>query len=404
MTFVAAVASPVATRRLRWPAARGASTLTEVPTQRTSHPGVVSPLRTLCPMSSRCRHRRRRRRRRCCHGAPTRPSAGRRGHPWRHPGGGPRRVRGAGLRRGEHPVGRSSCRRGPRPRPALLPRASPTCSPPGSCRAASTRRCSSRGIAAGGVDGLGGRLLTAVLGIWGADGGVALRVAFAGMTSGRGAGRGALGYVGREVFAPRRRAAAAAGPAAAGVARRVAGRRGPARPARPAARAARVDAGRGGRRARRPRRCDRYLTGPLGAGERRRQRGSARHRHGPRDQRHLQGQPRPRDDGLARPRRGRPGRDRTAMVTFPGNTPTSSAADAQPAEPSGRRRHQGGGARELRDAAAQHPRVGVAQGPGDQRAEDAGPAQVQHARRAEQGGERDGGAVPAQGVGEHASP
>jgi len=38
MTVVAVVASPVATRRLRWSSCPGASVLAEVPTQRTSTP------------------------------------------------------------------------------------------------------------------------------------------------------------------------------------------------------------------------------------------------------------------------------------------------------------------------------------------------------------------------------
>ena len=38
MTLVAVAASPVGTRRLRWSAGAGASTLTEVPTQHTSTP------------------------------------------------------------------------------------------------------------------------------------------------------------------------------------------------------------------------------------------------------------------------------------------------------------------------------------------------------------------------------
>ena len=56
-------------------------------------------------------------------------------------------------------------------------------------------------LAAGGVDGLGARLLTAVLGVWGQDGGVALRVAFAGMTSGEVQAEALSGYLGRQVFA-----------------------------------------------------------------------------------------------------------------------------------------------------------------------------------------------------------
>jgi len=56
-------------------------------------------------------------------------------------------------------------------------------------------------LAAGGVDGLGARLLAAVLGVWGQDGGVALRVAFAGMTSGEVQAQALSGYVGRQVFA-----------------------------------------------------------------------------------------------------------------------------------------------------------------------------------------------------------
>lgn len=56
------------------------------------------------------------------------------------------------------------------------------------------------GITAGGVDGLGARLLTAVLGVWEADGGVAFRVAFAGMSSGEVQAEALMGYVAREVF------------------------------------------------------------------------------------------------------------------------------------------------------------------------------------------------------------
>jgi AcrR family transcriptional regulator len=56
-------------------------------------------------------------------------------------------------------------------------------------------------LAAGGLDGLGERLLAAVLGIWGRDGGVALRVAFAGLTSGEVQADALSGYVGRQVFA-----------------------------------------------------------------------------------------------------------------------------------------------------------------------------------------------------------
>jgi AcrR family transcriptional regulator len=56
-------------------------------------------------------------------------------------------------------------------------------------------------LAAGGLDGLGDRVLTTVLDLWGADGGVALRVAFAGMTSGEVQAQALSGYVGRQVFA-----------------------------------------------------------------------------------------------------------------------------------------------------------------------------------------------------------
>lgn len=56
------------------------------------------------------------------------------------------------------------------------------------------------GITAGGVDGLGTRLLTAVLGVWEADGGVGFRVAFAGLSSGEAQAGALMGYVGREVF------------------------------------------------------------------------------------------------------------------------------------------------------------------------------------------------------------
>ena len=56
------------------------------------------------------------------------------------------------------------------------------------------------GVTADGPDGLGERLLRAVLGVWGADGGVAFRVAFAGMSAGEVESEALLGYVGREVF------------------------------------------------------------------------------------------------------------------------------------------------------------------------------------------------------------
>jgi AcrR family transcriptional regulator len=56
------------------------------------------------------------------------------------------------------------------------------------------------GLLAEGVDGLGARLITAVLGVWEADGGVAFRVAFAGLTAGELRAEALVGYVGREVF------------------------------------------------------------------------------------------------------------------------------------------------------------------------------------------------------------
>ncbi|WP_028045153.1 TetR family transcriptional regulator [Cellulomonas sp. URHE0023] len=56
-------------------------------------------------------------------------------------------------------------------------------------------------VVAGGVDGLGERLLTTVLGVWEADGGAAFRVAFAGLSSSEVQAEALLGYVGREVFA-----------------------------------------------------------------------------------------------------------------------------------------------------------------------------------------------------------
>ncbi|MEZ0448151.1 TetR family transcriptional regulator [Cellulomonas sp. ICMP 17802] len=56
------------------------------------------------------------------------------------------------------------------------------------------------GLTAGGVEGLGERLLAAVLGVWEADGGVAFRVAFSGMTSGEVSAEALMGYVSREVF------------------------------------------------------------------------------------------------------------------------------------------------------------------------------------------------------------
>ena len=55
-------------------------------------------------------------------------------------------------------------------------------------------------VTAGGVDGLGERLLTAVLGVWESDGGAAFRVAFAGLSSSEVQAEALLGYVGREVF------------------------------------------------------------------------------------------------------------------------------------------------------------------------------------------------------------
>ncbi len=57
------------------------------------------------------------------------------------------------------------------------------------------------GIAQGGLDGLGTRLLTTVLGVWDADGGAALRVAFAGLTSGGVQADALSDYVGRAVLA-----------------------------------------------------------------------------------------------------------------------------------------------------------------------------------------------------------
>jgi AcrR family transcriptional regulator len=56
-------------------------------------------------------------------------------------------------------------------------------------------------VIAGGTEGLAERLLTTVLGLWEADGGAALRVAFAGLSSSEVHAEALLGYVGREVFA-----------------------------------------------------------------------------------------------------------------------------------------------------------------------------------------------------------
>ena len=288
-------------RPLRWPTGRGPSVADGGADAAHRHPGVVSPLRTLCPCPSTP--------------APTTTPAsalpprpgdevvGPPGEDTRgsHPGGRPRRVRRAGLRRCEHPVGGASRGRGPRLWSGTTSGTSPTCSPPGSCRAASTRRSWWHGIAAGGVDGLGERLLTAVLGIWEADGGVALRVAFAGLTSGEVQAEALAGYVGREVFAQvaqllpppdqqLRVSLVASQVAGVLLARHVA-----------AARAAGVDARRGRRRPRRSRRSHRYLTG-----RRSRHLPCRGDRHRPGDQRDLQRQPRPRDDGLPGPRRARP--------------------------------------------------------------------------------------------------
>lgn len=55
-------------------------------------------------------------------------------------------------------------------------------------------------VIAGGIDGLGERLLRVVLELWEADGGAAIRVAFAGLSSSEVHAEALLGYVGREVY------------------------------------------------------------------------------------------------------------------------------------------------------------------------------------------------------------
>jgi AcrR family transcriptional regulator len=55
-------------------------------------------------------------------------------------------------------------------------------------------------VTAGGVDGLGERLLTSLLDLWEADGGAAYRVVFAGLSSTEMQAEALLGAVGREVF------------------------------------------------------------------------------------------------------------------------------------------------------------------------------------------------------------
>ena len=56
------------------------------------------------------------------------------------------------------------------------------------------------GLTAAGVEDLGARLLTAVLGIWDADGGVAFRVIFSATSAGELEAGALMGYIGREVF------------------------------------------------------------------------------------------------------------------------------------------------------------------------------------------------------------
>jgi len=55
-------------------------------------------------------------------------------------------------------------------------------------------------VTAGGMGGLAERLLTTVLELWEADGGAAIRVAFAGLSSSEAHSGALLGYVGREVY------------------------------------------------------------------------------------------------------------------------------------------------------------------------------------------------------------
>ncbi|WP_028050180.1 TetR/AcrR family transcriptional regulator [Cellulomonas sp. URHD0024] len=57
------------------------------------------------------------------------------------------------------------------------------------------------GVTAGGLEGLGARLLTTILELWEADGGAAFRVAFAGLGSSEVHAEALLGYAGREVYA-----------------------------------------------------------------------------------------------------------------------------------------------------------------------------------------------------------
>lgn len=55
-------------------------------------------------------------------------------------------------------------------------------------------------LVAGGLDGLGERLLRTVLGVWESDGGVTFRAVFSGFGSGEVPSQALMGYVGREVF------------------------------------------------------------------------------------------------------------------------------------------------------------------------------------------------------------
>jgi len=57
------------------------------------------------------------------------------------------------------------------------------------------------GVVGDGIDGLGERLLTAVLGVWDRDGGVAFRGAFSGLTTDDAGPREVAAFLSREVFA-----------------------------------------------------------------------------------------------------------------------------------------------------------------------------------------------------------
>ena len=141
-------------------------------------------------------------------------------------------------------------------------------------------------VTAGGVDGLGERLLTAVLGVWESDGGAAFRVAFAGLSSSEVQAEALLGYVGREVFDEVAELLPGPDPAT-GLAGRLAGGRRPACAQRHAPRADRVAADPAGGRARG---AD---AAALPHGRSLARRGTAR-RSRPSDERDLQREPCPR--------------------------------------------------------------------------------------------------------------